>query len=224
MTPTSKLRFAGLIAAALMLQACGNSPYRADPFRTLYDSLFKGDGEPTKITAQQIVQTLSATDRPVAFLEIIERDSQSLLIRIEQNGGYDSFATPTRQAVTMRHGMIVGTRGLGGDLMSVEEDAVLRVVRARESRDNVIYVQRFLTPEYLTEPLTYTCNIEPDKSVDAAMGLVNTHATEVVVACTGEDLVPFVDYYVVDSNGEIVASRQWLGEVTGYVAMHMLRL
>ena len=66
------------------LSACSNEPYFTNPVTNLYDVLFKsGEGAPAPITQQQIVQTLSATELPVAFLNIEKRKSQSLLVRIE---------------------------------------------------------------------------------------------------------------------------------------------
>ncbi|WP_020039443.1 YjbF family lipoprotein [Salipiger mucosus] len=211
----------GLLAA---LAACGNSPYQADPFSTLYESLRPGgDGAPGALTQEAIAQTLAgAGDRAVTFLEIDERESQSLLVNIESNPPYRTYATPTRQAVTIRDGMIVATRGLGGDLMSVDEDELLSLVRSR-TKGEAVYIQRFLRSDDRTVPLTYRCSVEPDKSIDVSMGLIQTPAREVVAACTSDVGPPFVDYYVVDPSGQIVASRQWLGRITGYVSTHVLR-
>ncbi|MCR8549526.1 YjbF family lipoprotein [Salipiger sp. P9] len=216
--------FLGLTAALGLaaLAGCSNDPYFVNPITTVYDAVFKGKQKPTALTQQQILQTLAATDLPVAFFDVADRDSQTLLIQIETNGPYRTFATATRQAVVMRDGMITGTRGLGGDLMSVDEGPLLDLVRARGTGD-VVYIQRFLTPEDITEVLTYRCGVEPDKRVDVAMGLVNTPAQEMVAACESPDGPPFVDYYVVDPSGQIVASRQWLGRHIGYGAMHMLQ-
>lgn len=205
------------------LSACSNEPYFSSPVTNLYDVLFKnGEGAPAPITQQQIVQTLSATELPVAFLNIEKRKSQSLLVRIEQNPPYDTFATSTRQAVTMRHGMITGTRGLGGDLMSTDEGPLLAQVRSRQT-GHVTHIQRFLTPEDVTEVITYRCGVEADKPVNVEMGLVRGTAVEVIAACESPEGPPFVDYYVVGQGGDILASRQWLGSEIGYVAMHMLR-
>ncbi|WP_417718772.1 YjbF family lipoprotein [Salipiger sp.] len=217
------LRTAAVLASCLVLGACGNDPYRGNSFEVLYDSLFKGDAAPQPVTAAQIAQVMAATDLPMAFVNIEERKAQTVLIRIETNGPYGTYATADRKNMVMRNGMITSTRGLGDDLMSTDVDAVLSLVRKRTT-GNAVYIQRFLRSDDATRVLTYRCGVEPDKSVDVAMGLVRGRATEVIVACESEDGPPFVDYYVVDGSGEILASRQWLGVTTGYVAMHRLRL
>lgn len=215
-------RLAAILGLSAALAGCSNDPYFDFPIDSFYNSLLKRGGEPSQVSQQEIVETLSKSDLPVTFLGVADRESQTLLIGIEQNGPYDTYANANPQAITMRNGMITGTRGLSGDLMSTDEAALLSLVRARRS-GQATYIQRFLTPEDVTEVLTYRCGVEPDKPVDVAMGLVQGKATEVVAACESADGPPFVDYYVVGGDGEILASRQWLGENLGYVAMHQLR-
>ncbi|WP_353473523.1 YjbF family lipoprotein [Salipiger sp. H15] len=211
---------AGVIAS---LAACGNDQRRDPILESAYATIFGGDDkEPAGISEKAVAQTLAATDLPVIRLRIVERKSEALALQIEQNGEHRTYATAERQAIVLRHGMITGTRGLGGDLMSVEEDRVLGLVRGRKA-GQAVYVQRFLTPEDVTEEISYHCNVEPDKRVEAAQGKVRTTGTEMVAACTSETGAPFVDYYVVDDGGEIVASRQWLGETTGYITMQQLQ-
>ena len=224
MTGTCLRHGVGLCALLTALAACGNDPQRPQILETAYQTLFqRGEAAPSEVTGQQILATLQATDRPVIYLSIEDRNSQALAVEIEQNGAYDTFATTERQSFTLRNGHIVATRGLGGDLMSVEEDAVLALIRARQA-GTATYVMRFLTAEDVTEELTYRCGVEPDKTVPVSMGLINATGTEMVVACTGEDGPPFVDYFVVSAEGEILGSKQWLGTTTGYVAMHRVRL
>lgn len=213
--------FTGLIAS---LAACGND-MRRDPVFDTAASVFLGgsdDEQPAALSEQAIAQTLAATDLPVIHLRIVERNSEALALEIERNGAHRTYATAERQAIVLRDGMITATRGLGGDLMSVEEDRLLSLVRGR-SAGQATYVQRFLTPEDITKTISYRCNVEPDKRVEAAQGTLRASGTEMLAACTSETGAPFVDYYVVDGSGEIIASRQWLGETTGYITMRQLR-
>ncbi|EEX12645.1 putative lipoprotein [Citreicella sp. SE45] len=215
-------KLAGALGLVAAVAACSNDPYYNNPFAAGYDVIFGGAGEPTPVTQEQIVQTLTSTDLPTVFLNIPERQSQTLLVRIEQNNGYDTYANAGRQAVIMRNGVIVGTRGFGGDLMSTDAGGVRDLVRGSRT-GQATYIQRFLTAEDVTRTVTYRCGVEPDKPVDVSMGLVQGTAREVIAACESADGTPFVNYFVVDGNGDILASRQWLGEELGYVSMHRLR-
>ncbi|EIE52608.1 hypothetical protein AL036_01790 [Salipiger aestuarii] len=217
------IRRTALAAAALLgIAACSNDPEYLSPIDTIYAVLFGGKAEPSPISPEQIVRTLGSTDLPVIFFAMPERETQSLLLKIEQNGPYATYGNPSRQSVVLRNGMITGTRGLSGDLMSTDEGPLLDLVRARRA-GTAIYIQRWLTPEDVTRVTTYRCGIEPDKPVDVALGLVRSAAREIIAACESPDGPPFVDYYVVDGAGEILASRQWLGPNIGYAAMHRLR-
>ncbi len=219
------LRRAGLFAGLLAtLAACGNDQTRDPIFEAAYTGFFqKSDAaSPQGLTDEVIAQTLAATDLPLILLRINARNSEAIAAQIERNGEHRTYGTAERQAIVLRHGMITGTRGLGGDLMSVEEDALLRLVRGRGT-GNVAYVQRFLTAEDVTREISYRCNVEPDERVDLAQGRIRAGVTEMLAACTSEDGKPFVDYYMVDGSGEILGSRQWLGETTGYVTMTQLQ-
>lgn len=216
------IRRTALAAALLGLAACSNDPAYLSPIDTTYGLLFGDRGEPTQISPDQIGRTLASTDLPVIFFAMPDRDTQTLLVRVEQNGPYATYGNPNRQSVVLRDGMITGTRGLSGDLMSVDEAPLLDLVRARRA-GTAVYIQRWLTPEEVTKVTTYSCGVEPDKPVDVALGRVKATATEVITACESPDGPPFVDYYVVDGSGDILASRQWLGPNIGYAAMHRLQ-
>ncbi len=207
----------GLIAA---LAACGNDDNRDPVFETAYASLFGKDNEDqTPISDQEIAETLAATDLPVIRLRIEARKSEAVALEIERSGEHRTYGTANRQGIVLRHGMITATRGLGGDLMSVEEDQLLSLVRAR-SAGQARYVQRYLTPEDVTEELVYSCEIRPQQQVEMTPGV---SGTTVRAACSSETAPNFADVYIVDAGGEIVGSRQWLGKTTGYVTMQQLR-
>ncbi|MCA0940254.1 YjbF family lipoprotein [Salipiger pacificus] len=208
---------AGLIAA---LAGCGNDDRRDPIYDAAYASLFGGGDEDNKpISDQEIAATLAATDLPVIRLRIEERKSEAVAFEIERNGEHRTYGTSSRQAIVLRHGMITATRGLGGDLMSVEEDALLRLVRAR-SAGQARYVQRFLTPEDVTEVLAYSCTVTPQQQVEVTPGV---SGMAVRAACSSETEPDFADVYIVDAGGEILGARQWLGETTGYVTLQQLR-
>ncbi len=215
-------RIALATAAFVGLAACSNDPEFLSPIDTTYGALFGGKADPAQIGPDQIVRTLGSTDLPVILFAMPDRESQALLLRIERNGAHDTYGNPSRQSVVLRNGMVTGTRGLSGDLMSTDESALLDLVRARRS-GTATYIQRWLTPEDVTRVATYRCGVEPDKPVDVALGLVSASATEVIAACESPDAPPFVDYYVVDTGGEILAARQWLGPNIGYASIHRLR-
>lgn len=212
---------AGLIAA---LAACGNDTRRDPVLETAYTSLFGGggSGDPKPVSDQQVAQTLAATELPVIRFGITERKAEGLALEIERNGAHRTYATSDRLALVLRNGMITATRGFGGDLMSVEEDQLLALLRAR-SAGQARYVQRYLTAEGVTETLDFRCTVTPGQSSEIAQGLVRATVTALRADCTDDGEIAFTDAYLVDATGEILTSMQWLGETTGPVTLQQLR-
>lgn len=179
-----------------------------------------GDGGAT-VTEAQVARALAGAEDGVALVGIEDRSSQSLVIEIEENRGYRTFATATRQTITYRRGMVTATRGLGGDLMSSDTDALLRLVSAR-AEGQAVYVMRFLSGEEKTVSLIATCTVARAGTGPVQAGEINTTAQIMTAKCSG-GTESFVNAYLVDSTGTILSTRQWLGPLVGYLTSQMLR-
>ena len=204
--------FSLALASAFALVSCGNANQDAsEMIKALPKAIFSKRQAPKPLTAEQIAQGLAATTAPVILAEIEARKAQTLLQDIQRNGPYQTFGNSSRQVIVLRNGMITATRGLGGDLMSSEEDALLNRVQARASGQSS-YDLRFLTPEDVTIIRRYSCYVSyGDQTVTAK--------------CTAADQVSkdFTNTYVVDPDGFIRSSRQWAGETLGYLKIDVLR-
>ncbi|MFW2545446.1 YjbF family lipoprotein [Primorskyibacter sp. 2E107] len=210
------------LIAGLALSACGTEKNPAlEYFKTQANLKKAPDGAAPAPIAQQMVGMLAATSAPVEFINIEKRESQGLLVGIERNGPYYSYGSAARQGMVLRSGMITATRGLGGDLMSSEEDALLRAVQARQP-GSASYQLRFLTPEDLTRTLNFTCSVTPGGRQIIKAGEIDSAGITMTADCKGEG-VTFTNTYVVDPQGTILAGRQWLGFEIGYVGNQALR-
>ena len=81
---------------------------------------------------------------------------------------------------------------------------------------------RFLTPENQTKTESYNCTVAPGASAPFALGAVRVQGRIVTATCTGED-GSFTNGFIVAPDGYIVAARQFLGEVTGILAVQAVR-
>ncbi|WP_425097736.1 YjbF family lipoprotein [Tropicibacter sp. S64] len=221
MTPI--LNRLGLACAGLLaLSACGSETHPAIDYIRSQKLLSSEPKNPkTVVTADQTAQTLAATDAPVEFVNLESRESQALMIGIERNGPYYTYGTATRQSIVLRNGMITATRGLGGDLMSSEEDALYRVVQSRHA-GSASYQMRFLTPEDVISTLNVSCTVSAGGPTAIVAGAINSSGTTMTANCQG-DGASFSNTYVVDARGNILAARQWLGHELGYVGNQAMR-
>ncbi|WP_422826720.1 YjbF family lipoprotein [Thalassococcus sp. BH17M4-6] len=216
---------ATLVTALAALAACGNDTTSPQPFnvvRQLVQSTGLRPEEPVPaVSNQQVATAISSTNAPLMLFDLKSRDSQAIMLRIEQNGPYDTYATSTRQSTTLRGGMITATRGLGGDLMSSEPEALLELIRTgREG--TVPYAMRFLNGEDIIETLNYTCSLRHEGTARIAGGVINTEGRQMAVVCTG-NAKSFESIFVTDRSGYVIYARQWLGAFLGDATVQTLR-
>lgn len=204
------------LACTAMLTACGSKPNVGVEYIKTY-GLFgkKQTAENSTVSQEQIAQVLSATAAPVELIGVESRSSQSVVIGMERNGAYQTYGTAARQTIVLRDGMLVATRGLGGDLMSVDETALLRMVQNRQS-GTARYTMRFLTPDNQTKTIDVSCTVSNGGPTQMA------GVTMVNAACAGEGAT-FTNSYAVASGGAILQGRQWLGKELGYVTNQAMR-
>lgn len=214
-----------LLGALGSLAACGNDTSTVNPVQVASDvgkGLFSNrSAPPAPIGDQQIASVLAATQEPVILVNLADLETEALLLRIETNGAYQTFATSARQTITQRDGMITATRGLGGDLMSSEPEALLAQVRSGRP-GQVPYVVRYLRGDEATMTYTYRCTVTPAGSESVMRGALNLDGRKVTADCLG-DGTPFTASFVTDRSGAIVKSEQWLGDYIGKVISQTLR-
>lgn len=225
MTRRSITRIGLFLGAALTLAACGNAVPENERVLQQLPKLFAAKKEePKGVSPQTVARALSKSDASFFIVEVEKAKAQALLQDIQRNGPYQTYGNITRNVVVMRDGMVTSTRGLGGDLMSSEEDALLSRVKAR-AEGTASYDQRFLTPEDVTVVRRYVCQVKTGQSVPVVAGVVNTTGYVVTADCTAADGVSpnFTNTYVVSGDGYVLSGKQWVGSTIGYVITQVMR-
>ncbi|SNR45296.1 YjbF family lipoprotein [Paracoccus sediminis] len=207
------------LAASLVagLAACGNDDERSGPLGVLAQ------------TASQVVAQRRAADQPVVAPKspqeaaaealrvnpgpLIQAGFESLdrtqvMALTGQNGALRTYMTPAEEALILRGGMLVGTRGLGHDL-SVAEPQTETLIRAGATGTGV-RIMRYFAGDGVERPLQFSCTVgagpRPGVTVESCQG----HGTS------------FQNSYMV-AGGQIAVSRQWIGPNLGYVTIQTLR-
>ncbi len=225
MTRRTWTRIGLALGVALTLAACGNANKDTGALlKTIPKAIFGKKPVPQPITPQQIAQALSATESSVFLFELESRKAQTLLLEIQRNGPYQTFGNAQRLVIVMRQGMVTSTRGLGGDLMSSEEDQLLSYV-ANRAEGRVSYDLRFLTPEDVTVVRRYSCHVTPGGTIPVAAGLVQETGYVVTANCKAADGASpdFTNTYAVASDGYILSAKQWAGPYLGNIISQVLR-
>jgi hypothetical protein len=228
---TRALRWA--LAATLALSACGNDTTKTENAHVAggvvrdIAALVRPNKAPAKDAApaqddEALAQAaLRSLKTPSLIATIESTRSRSVLGMIGENGTMRTYATPTQQSMIFRQGILVGTRGLGHDMMSAEIDALAPLIHGRRA-GTVPVTLRYLDGLGLERPLPVTCTVST--GADQAFDFAGSHwqGQQVVQTCT-DNGANFTNNFVVSASGDILLSRQWIGPALGYVTLRVVR-
>lgn len=206
---------------ALLLGGCGSGT-DADQNKQLYKqalATFKRDNqEPAQVTREQIAQVAASTTQPLILVNVEKNKTSALILEIGRNGAVQTFATSARQTISLQNGLARGTRGLGGDLMSVDLGQLPQLI-ARTSSGQTNREMRFLNGEDVTVRYAFSCSVTSTR--------VSSHPANynVIESCSQTNgKVTFTNSYDVTRHGKVTASRQWFGPTQEYITLQHIRL
>ncbi|WP_295048192.1 YjbF family lipoprotein [uncultured Paracoccus sp.] len=207
------------LAASLVagLAGCGNDGRGAGPLGTLAQTAGqivaerRAEGQPAapaKSPQEAAAEALRVNPGPLIQVGFENLDRTPIMAMTGQNGAMRTYMTPAEEAVILRNGMLVGTRGLGNDL-SVAEPGTEGLIRAGASGSGT-RIMRYLSGDGLERPLQFACTV----GAGPRPGVI-------VESCEGHGAT-FQNSYMVQG-GQIPVSRQWVGPALGYVTIQTLR-
>ncbi|HRO14954.1 MAG TPA: YjbF family lipoprotein [Paracoccus sp. (in: a-proteobacteria)] len=164
---------------------------------------------PAPDPARMAAEALSVNKGPLILAGLESLNTTQVLALTGENGGMRTYMTSNEQALILRGGMVVGTRGLGNDLSVAEAGQAAALIRAGRS-GSAQRIMRYYTGDGLERPLVFDCTIGPGPK-----------AGVMVEDCQGHG-ARFQNSYLV-SGGGIGVSRQWIGPGLGYVTIQTLR-
>ena len=215
-------RSAVLLAGALILSACGNGA--KDLPSVMFGKIIADKAgaltaaESPVVPAEEVAtRVLAATDQPVVLVQFDDDPSARALVPIQSDGAYILWGAPDRRTLTTYNGVLVESRGLVQDMMSSDVTA-LSAALARGTSGTVPHVQRYLTPEYVTETVSATCALAMGAPV-AADGKTLRRVTE---TCR-DGAQSYENTYVVDASGQVISAHQWVSPMVGHVRVTRLR-
>ncbi|MFV0300980.1 MAG: YjbF family lipoprotein [Paracoccus sp. (in: a-proteobacteria)] len=163
---------------------------------------------PARTPEEMAAAALRVNPGPLIMAGLESAGRTQVLAMTGQNGAMRTYMTENEQALILRNGMLIGTRGLGND-MSVTEPATEGLIRARRS-GNGQRVIRYYSGDGLERALIFDCTVSPGPNPGV-----------MVEDCSGLG-VSFQNSFMAQG-GQIPVSRQWAGPGLGYITIQTLR-
>ncbi|MBD3665011.1 YjbF family lipoprotein [Sulfitobacter aestuariivivens] len=185
-------------------------------------------GQPEFITVTPA--QLAKTNIPVMQVNLLERGGTDFLrrraVRNDNTPGeVVVWLASDKAQVFLRNGVLVGTRGIGGDIVSSDATpTVLAVSGARAGGGERRY---FLSPgTYEQTELVLRCNVENMGRQDTQIANLSFNTTYLRESCIGGagDKVRITnEYWVQPGSGLVRRSKQWAGPFSGHFELILLK-
>lgn len=227
-------RIVGAGVIAVLLTACGSEN---DSSASLSRMALGGLTESIKArragTPQEVIlskEQLAQINVPVLQINPESFGGTDFLQRVSSRsdsglGVVEVWKSSDNAQVFLRNGVVVGSRGVGGDIISADADVAIRALGAQARRSGVrTYV--ISDGDVTTTKYTFRCTVEKIKSEDLTLFNQVYKTTHMQENCTGGpsgDKVVRNDYWVQKSNGFIRKSRQWMGPWIGYFQVSVVK-
>ena len=141
---------------------------------------------------------------PQIWLTLVSRGVKFPMALLSVRDGVAIYASKDGAQVFLRNGILIGTRGLGLDLMSADAPTAA-ALRAGAAHPRSYYD---LDGTDTTIRHLFTCKVERDAA----------DANAVAEACVA-DIGTIRNQYWFDSAGSVSKSRQWVSQGVGYAAV-----
>lgn len=181
-----------------------------------------GDAPAAPADTQAMAASALKTVKGSILIAQFERTKfTTVLGQIGENAGIRTYATPSEQAMLVKGGVVVGTRGFGDDLMSSSADDAIRLIHSR-SAGSVKRTYRYLDGEGIERPLPMTCTITPGAAQTLGAGTQGVQVVQVAESCVNGPLTVTNAYFVM-GDGTILVSHQWIGQTLGHADLQLVR-
>lgn len=217
------LRIVVIALASTLLAGCGNDPVSGDyrrPFQALLSRLVPGPSVTTLATLNQsgiltLRRALEEDGQPIYLVAYGTLKYKNLMAPYGQNGTVQTWASQDYETISLRDGMLVATRGFGGDLMSSAGPTMAQIRTARGTTQRQNY---YLDGADQPRVFQYTCVLAPagDESI---VILGKTHATRKVTETCSGNSTGFVNEYWFQGGTFLRQSRQLVAPETDTLLM-----
>lgn len=138
---------------------------------------------------------------------------------VEASGGRRTYLGETGYSVTFEGDVMVATRGFGKDLMAADVSQVRAAIAQRSGTARRVH--EYLDARDQIVRQIYECTFELKGTEEVDLGLRQVETRILSETCQNPRIV-FENVYYIDSNGTVIASRQFVSDVIAYLRNNRL--
>lgn len=224
-----------IVAAALSLNACGreasapqspsNAEARALGIAAQIQSIFSGVGSdnsigiPRSIPGSFTPEAIAAEPGAYRLVQINALGLQEPARVIQENGGETTLALQSGPTAAFDQGILVGTRGFGDDLYTMESAGLINALRS--GGGSLTRRMEFLDAQDQIHLQTFACAIRDAGPETVNLGIREVSLRRLDEECRSEAII-FDNIYWLDRSGDVVSSRQYVSPTVAYLRSNRL--
>lgn len=218
------IRLLALCIASIGVFGCGSD--QSNPAISLNKAIFAKIASPAgqSSTSSAAPDTLTRAalagiGQPVKRVTVENYGAKGLIVNIATNGNVETWSSTDNRVLSMRNGIIIASRGFGGDLMSAVVPQLTQVAKGGQT-----YQRRHVVLDGEDKPISLYFNCETRTNGATSITVVERsyvtqHITE---SCSGTS-GGFSNEFWVEHGGILRRSRQWINESVGFVVIEHLQ-
>lgn len=220
-------RILGLAVLPLALAACSVGQDVTSPGLALQEVLIaqgkarlKSGGAPSNTAMAVTRADINRMGETVLRAQIPNFGNAALLYLAQDRAPYSIWLSPDKVSVQFRAGMVIGSKGVGADLVSVEDPRMIAVLEGREGPGASTRVNRAFNGVNGTDALAFTCTIAdlgPETVTVVGRSYPTRHLRQ---SCTSPNENFVNDYW--QQGRTVWKSRQWFNPQVGYITFERL--
>ena len=165
-------------------------------------------------------EMVASSPTPLLVAAVPATGGQALMAPLLSNGNRDTWGSNDGITVTSVDGVVVGTRGLGYDLMGADTGGLRAVIAA--GGGETVRINDRLNGLGVVERLPYACEVVIEGRETIPVIDRQVAATKVSETCRGGQ-VAFQNLYWIEDSGFVRQSQQWVNEEVQYLVVQILK-
>lgn len=176
-----------------------------------------------RVDLNQVVnrKQLDTLKTPLLAAQLTGPGTLATMVPTGRNGPVVTWRSADEVGLSLNHGLIVATRGLGDDLMAADVSETLAMLRGAIAGTDYTRIHTYLDGEYQTRFRAFRCRKEVS-APDRIEIIQHTHNTTRYEETCFSPEGGMANTYWVGRDGTIWKSKQWISPALGYMETELL--